>query len=412
MAMAMNVTIPVEEPEWNSKPAWKLPGWAEPIIVASILFTAMFMTRRRGFRIFDKSRSRYNSLLDTPESNRSSDELLAYNSNDDDDFDDYLTSAKDPPKQRNCCGTVIQTPNSSRFKNNIHSRILQRFPFLIEMFYWIINYAFYRMTSITSQKIFAKTGIWNVAQSHGIAVLETEQFSWISFLFPVPERDVQQWFMHGHQDFLTVLNKAYALIHIPGTVGFICWYYYVAPSHRTFAVVRRTMTLTNFCAFLTFILFPCMPPRLLPPEFGFLDTVRHDDAQSVWMSGKYVNTLAAMPSMHFGYAFCIGCTLVYHSGLFRRQLEKGEARKAWGWKLWYLLLGVGYPAFILTTIVATANHYYLDAMVATMFAGFSFLSNRVFYVFLPLEDLLLWVVRADKPAPTTGERFRERRGRI
>ena len=179
----------------------------------------MFMTRRRGFHIFDKSRSEYNSLLDSPESSLSSDELLAYNSNDDDDLDDYLATSEDPPKQRNCCGTVIHTPNSSRFKNNIHSRILRRFPFLIEMFYWIINYAFYRMTSITSQRIFAKTGIWNVAQSHGIAVLEMEQFGWINFLFPVPERDVQQWFMHGHQDFLTVLNKAYALIHIPGTVG-------------------------------------------------------------------------------------------------------------------------------------------------------------------------------------------------
>jgi len=88
------------------------------------------------------------------------------------------------------------------------------------MLYWVINYAFYRMTSITSQRIFAKTGIWNVAQSHGVAVLETEQDSWLRFLFPVQERTVQYWFMHGHQDALTVLNKAYALIHIPGTVGY------------------------------------------------------------------------------------------------------------------------------------------------------------------------------------------------
>jgi len=280
------------------------------------------------------------------------------------------------------------------------------------MFYWIINYAFYRMTSITSQRIFAKTGIWNVAQSHGIAVLEAEQSSWISFLFPVAERSVQQWFMHGHQDFLTVLNKCYALIHIPGTVGFIAWYYYVAPSHNTFAIVRRTMTLTNFCAFMTFIFYPCMPPRLLPAEYGFLDTVRHDDAQSVWMSGKYVNTLAAMPSMHFGYSLCIGVTLVYHSGLFRRTLEAGECRKSAFWKLFYLFVGFGYPSFILTTIVATANHYYMDALVATCFVFLSFACNKVFYVFLPLEDLLMWAIRVDKPVPTTGDRFRERGGRI
>lgn len=87
------------------------------------------------------------------------------------------------------------------------------------MFYWIINYVFYRMTSILSQKLFAETGIWDVAQDHGIAVLEAEEYGWLSFLFWIRERDVQQWFMHGHQDALSVLNRAYALIHIPGTVG-------------------------------------------------------------------------------------------------------------------------------------------------------------------------------------------------
>jgi hypothetical protein len=87
------------------------------------------------------------------------------------------------------------------------------------MFYWIINYAFYRFTSIASQAIFAKTGIWTVAQAHGISVLQGEESGPLSFLFPIREREVQQWFMHGHQTALTTLNKAYALIHIPGTVG-------------------------------------------------------------------------------------------------------------------------------------------------------------------------------------------------
>jgi hypothetical protein len=163
----------------------------------------------------------YSTLLDDPDYTRSSDELLTFYSGDDDTDYPVRGPSQQQSRKRNCCGTVIYTPNTSRFKNNTHSRILQRFPFLIEMFYWIINYAFYRMTSITSQRIFAKTGIWSVAQTHGIAVLETEQFSAISFLFPIPERSVQQWFMHGHQDFLTVLNKCYALIHIPGTVGYV-----------------------------------------------------------------------------------------------------------------------------------------------------------------------------------------------
>ena len=172
------------------------------------------------------------------------------------------------------------------------------------------------------------------------------------------------------------------------------------------------MTLTNFCAFITFIFYPCMPPRLLPKEYGFLDTVRHDDAQSVWMGGKFVNQLAAMPSMHFGYSFIIGMTMVYHSGIFRRSLEAGESRKNTFWKIFYVVLGIGYPTFILTVIVATANHYFMDALVATFFVLFSFACNKIFYVFIPLEDLLLYVIRADKPVPTTGQRFHERGGNI
>ena len=27
-----NLTL-VEEPQWNSTPAWKLPGWAEPLVL-------------------------------------------------------------------------------------------------------------------------------------------------------------------------------------------------------------------------------------------------------------------------------------------------------------------------------------------------------------------------------------------
>lgn len=163
---------------------------------------------------------------------------------------------------------------------------------------------------------------------------------------------------------------------------------------------------------MTFTVYPCMPPRLLPPEFGFLDSVRHDNATSIWMSGDFVNSLAAMPSMHFGYAFVIGITMLYHAGLFCRSLEKGEVRKTFGWKLVYIFIGLGYPAMILVTIVATANHYWMDALMACVVACLAYLCNGIFLVLLPLEDILLWALRLDKPSPTTGERFRQRGGRI
>ena len=155
-----------------------------------------------------------------------------------------------------------------------------------------------------------------------------------------------------------------------------------------------------------------MPPRLLPPEYGFLDTVRHDNAQSIWMTGEYVNSLAAMPSMHFGYAFIIGCTMINHSGIFRQNLDQGETKKTPFWKFWYLVIAIGYPSMILVTIVATANHYWLDALVATVVACLAFLCNQVYLALLPAEDLLLWALRLEKPMPSTGERLHARRGRI
>jgi len=180
----------------------------------------MYFTRRQNYSILGRRKTLYNSSLDVDaDSARSSDELIPYDSENEDDAQDPVAAAKHQPKSRQCCGMVIHTPNTSRFKDNIHSRILQKFPFLIEMFYWIINYAFYRMTSVMSQRLYGGTDIWDAAQEHGIAVLEAEQFGMFSFLFPIRERSVQQWFMNGHQDALTFLNRTYALIHIPGTVG-------------------------------------------------------------------------------------------------------------------------------------------------------------------------------------------------
>ena len=194
-------------------------------MVASILVGSMILTRRKGYRLFDRRRTYYGPLNDDPDSARSSDDLIAgdymiTNESIDDVSVDSLSTAKQPPKKRRCCGATIYTPNTSRFAGHLHSRIMQKFPFLMEMFYWVITYAFYRSTALLSQAIFSKTAIWDVAQDHALAILEFEQFSWLSFLWPIREQDVQQWFMHGHQTFLTVLNRSYALIHIPGTVGY------------------------------------------------------------------------------------------------------------------------------------------------------------------------------------------------
>jgi hypothetical protein len=87
----------------------------------------------------------------------------------------------------------------------------------MEMFYWILTYAIYRASHILSQEMFSDD-IWDTAQANGLSVLAAEQFTPLRFLLPIQEITVQKWFMNGHEGLLTFLNKAYALIHIPGSV--------------------------------------------------------------------------------------------------------------------------------------------------------------------------------------------------
>jgi hypothetical protein len=202
--------------------------------------------------------------------------------------------------------------------------------------------------------------------------------------------------------------------------SFLSWYYYVAPSHSAFTLARRTMTLANFAAFFVFAFYPCMPPRLLPASYGFQDTVRQGNAESVWTKSSNVNQLAAMPSLHFTYAFTIGSTFLYHSGLVSALV--GKARLVRPSRLgalmgaFYAVAAFAYPLLVLLIIVATANHFWLDAAVATVSVTLSFFLNRVWLLLLPLELALQLVLRIEKPIPTTGMRKRvdsraESRGR-
>jgi PAP2 superfamily len=169
------------------------------------------------------------------------------------------------------------------------------------------------------------------------------------------------------------------------------------------------MTLGNFFAFFIFTLWPCMPPRLLPKSYGFHDTVRQDNAESVFVGGTYVNQLAAMPSLHFTYAFVIGCTFIYHSSVlpypfaYPKSIQSKQRRWAVTKIAWFIT-GILYPLLVLTVIVATANHYFLDAVVAMCTVTLSLAINKVWFVLLPLEDWFAWCLRLDKPVPTTGVR--------
>jgi hypothetical protein len=193
-------------------------------IVLTIMIGSLILNRRRGYRIFDtrRGRSPTRSLLPnsresaSPDSSSPGSEALLISSDD-------SPIPRHSPKTRSCCGlATVTTPNTSRFANHFHSRVLAKFPFLIEMFYWVLNFITYAVTKTLAAEFLTRGGnVWDLAQAHGEAVLWTEQDSFLSFLFPVKEVDFQDWFLNGHTDLITFLNRIYSLVHIPGTVTYV-----------------------------------------------------------------------------------------------------------------------------------------------------------------------------------------------
>jgi hypothetical protein len=98
------------------------------------------------------------------------------------------------------------------------------------MFYWGIAFGFYRLTNVMAQHYFGGAKrMWDVAQEHGMSILELEAKAFGSGEVEGTQRwlewRIQQWFLMGADNddwrgiWLTILNRGYSLIHIPGTVG-------------------------------------------------------------------------------------------------------------------------------------------------------------------------------------------------
>jgi hypothetical protein len=100
-----------------------------------------------------------------------------------------------------------------------------------------------------------------------------------------------------------------------------------------------------------------------------------------------------MPSLHFGYSLLIGLTIA--------TLPVSGLRPTSWKRIAIVALGMSYPALILTAIVATANHFILDAVAGAMVCGVAWYGNGFLLNFCVLEDYFLWLVRIHKPVHCT-----------
>ncbi len=163
------------------------------------------------------------------------------------------------------------------------------------------------------------------------------------------------------------LGVAYLTLHLSLTGGLLLWLHRRRPA--AYPLVRTTVLLATALAMIGYVVFPTAPPRL--SDLGVVDTVSsgHVDLNKGLVSSLY-NPYAAVPSMHVGYALIVGASLA-------RYATHPLARIA----------GLAYPPFVLLVIVATGNHFLLDAAAGSAVAAIALLAARLFVTPWPTPRL-------------------------
>ncbi|EGX57219.1 integral membrane protein, partial [Streptomyces zinciresistens K42] len=191
--------------------------------------------------------------------------------------------------------------------------------------------------------------LWSLEQSLGLAF----------------ERSVNQavnsvtWLIVG-------MNYYYATLHFVITLGVLVWLYRRHPGR--YAAARLVLFATTGVALVGYYLYPLAPPRLMTGG-GFIDTVMVHQTWGSMASGDLKNVsnqYAAMPSMHIGWSMWSGLTIF------------ALARVPW-----VRVLGLLYPVLTLVVIVATANHFWLDAVGGLLCLAFGYAVARLWYGAFP-----------------------------
>jgi membrane-associated phospholipid phosphatase len=147
-------------------------------------------------------------------------------------------------------------------------------------------------------------------------------------------------------------NWMYVNSHFVVTTTFLIWLY-IARNHAYY-FVRNMFMVSMGIALIGYMAYPTAPPRFLP-EWGFTDTVASFVGESAANSADVLyNPYAAVPSMHVAFALMIAVPAI--------ALVKHRVFKI----LWGL-----YPALVTFVVVATGNHFWLDAAFGVVVAAAS-----------------------------------------
>ena len=189
----------------------------------------------------------------------------------------------------------------------------------------------------------------NAAFAHARDLISLE-----SSLHVFVEPSIQAWASGSH---LVMVCASWLYVNAQTSVTLSALLYVYLRHNSSFYFVRNMFMIAMAIALIGYIVFPTAPPRFMP-EWGFIDSVSdftgvHVNHASGAMTALF-NPYAAVPSMHVAFALMIGWPLA--------KLSKHRvARAAW-------LL---YPFLMAFVIVATANHFIVDALLGALTAGAS-----------------------------------------
>ena len=178
---------------------------------------------------------------------------------------------------------------------------------------------------------------WRAAFAHTDAIVELERSLGI-----FTERSIQAA-AEAVPAMPAMLGLAYVVLHFAGTAAFMVWVH--RRRRHAFPIVRTTLIASTALALIGYVLYPAAPPRLTE-DLGFADTVSSSTGLNLSsdMLGALYNPIAAVPSLHFGYALIVG--------MFMFTLARTPTAR------W---IGAAYPVAMLLIIVATGNHFFFDA---------------------------------------------------
>ena len=187
----------------------------------------------------------------------------------------------------------------------------------------------------------------------------------------------------GNRSVVWFLNVYYLVAHVAVTAAAFVWLYARHPQgYRRFRNVMIAITLAGMFVHLV---LPLAPPRMFP-RLGFVDTAKVVGPASYGAGSPYkgfANQFAAMPSLHFGWALVIAWAVIVAAGIHSR------------WRYLVIL----HPVLTLAAIVLTANHYWLDAVVATILFGLALVVDHLLERHRRRREVRAVVVGTAAPAP-------------